>query len=250
MMKNTSGLKLTLLVVFISLLFAVNSVFAADDEGVIGDIPNIFDMFGLGFLFTKEIFLMLAAAVSISAFIVTFLEWLGMFDSKHYKRNLLSFSFVGLFVMMALGIKMQYLVATYGFLFFMAMGILFFIGIVGALYVKHYHNKKAWQTDKLETDLQKDEFKATKGIVVGMVDELQKVRSDLKDQRDIYQTNMVYLTKKITPEAQAKCQANIAKISERIKDLESEEMRILKVQEAMKKKFEKSVEDNIDTIVN
>ena len=247
-MKNMKSLNLTIFAIIMSLLYTAVSVFAAGD--VVGSQAiSISNPLGfLSELFTKDTAIVLFAALSISAFLVTALEWFGILKSTHYLRNMISFSFVGFFLIMITGGPA--IIAGYGIVFFYGIGVLFLVGIGGAFLVKHYKQKKAWQTDKLETDLQKDSFNATQKVVVGMVDELRILRKDLPTERDLLNTHLVAMTKTQTPEAMKDMQLQVTQITERIKNKEAREHKILSVQEAMKKKFEKDAVDNIDTIIN
>ncbi|NOQ56022.1 MAG: hypothetical protein GQ477_04425 [Nanohaloarchaea archaeon] len=248
-MKKMKSLNLTILAMFMSFLYTAISVFAANSNIVGSQSISITNPFGfLSGLFTQDTAIVLFAAISISAFLVAALEWFGVLKSTHYVRNLISFSFVGFFLIMVTGGPA--IIAGYGVVFFYFIGALFIAGIGGAFLVKHFKQKKAWQTDRIETDLQEDSFKATQGVVVGMGDEMQKVRSELKNKRDLLQQNILGLTRDRNPNSQKKMQENMATLNERIKELEAEEIKILKVQEAMKKKLETNVADNIGTLIN
>ncbi|MCK5593905.1 MAG: hypothetical protein KAI18_01545 [Candidatus Aenigmarchaeota archaeon] len=246
-MKKMKSLNLTIFAIIMSLLYTAVSVFAADVVG--SQAISISNPFGfLSNLFTQDTAIVLFAAISISAFLVAALEWFGILKSAHYWRNIISFSFVGFFLIMVTGGPA--LIAGYGVIFFYVVGAMFIVGIFGAFLVKHFKQKKAWQTDKIETDLQNDSFKATQGVVVGMVDELQDLRKELQTDRNELNEKLKLLTAGNTPDVNNKIKMQIAEITERIKDKEAREHRILSVQEAMKKKFEKDTLADVDTLIN
>ena len=249
-MKIINGLKMTFVAMFMSLLYTAVSVFATGGTGLVGSQGGISITNPFGFLsnlFTQDTLLVIFAAVSVAAFLVAALEWFGVLKSVHYWRNMLSFSFVGFFLMIVGGGPA--IMAGFGMTFFYIIGALFIVGIFGAFLVKHFKQQRAWRTDKMQTDMQQDSYKATKGVVMGMSDELEPVRAKLKEKRDVFQTNMIALTKDKNPDTQAKTKEVLAKLNVQIKDLEAQELKILNVQEALKEKLVKDTEDDIGELV-